>query len=739
MPSSSVRAADDPVSGESDLLSAYRKLRRRSLVLAAPLSAEDQGAQSMPDASPAKWHLAHTTWFFETFILSAQPGYAPFDERFGFLFNSYYETLGPRQSRPNRGLMTRPSADTVLAYRNHVDRAMERVLAASALTEEQRALVALGFSHEEQHQELLLTDILHLFAQNPLRPAYDKTLSLAEANAEPGPLTFTAFEGGVVEIGRKRNAEGFAFDNEGPRHQVLLRPYRLADRLTTNGEWLEFMADGGYARPEFWLSDGWALVQAEGWRAPVYWEQMGEGWSGMTLAGLRPVDPSAPVTHLSFYEADAYAHWRGLRLPTEAEWEHAATDLSVQGNFVDSGDLRPRSPEGEGLRQMFGDCWEWTSSAYSPYPGFVSAAGAVGEYNGKFMINQMVLRGGSCVTPDGHVRATYRNFFHPHQRWQFSGVRLAADGLGERSDTDSFRQDVFSGLAASPKTLPSKYLYDRRGSELFEAICELKEYYPTRTEGALLGEIAPEIAAAIPDGAVMLEYGSGASTKTRLILDAARQLYAYAPMDISPDALAAASACIRRDYPALEIEPIVGDFTQRLEMPQDLAARPKVGFFPGSTIGNFPPEEAKAFLREAKRLLGSGARFIVGVDMEKAEDVLVAAYDDANGVTAEFNLNLLARINRELGGDFNTAFFRHEARWNAVESRMEMHLVSDRAQTVAIGERRFAFRASESIHTENSYKYRLETFTTLAESAGWAVDAVWTSPPPAFSIFMLRA
>jgi dimethylhistidine N-methyltransferase len=734
-----LRADGEPLGAAPDLLSAYRRVRGRSLALAAPLSPEDQSAQSMPDASPAKWHLAHTTWFFETFILAQHPDYAAFDPRFSYLFNSYYEALGPRQPRPSRGLLTRPSTETVIAYRRHVDRAMEEVLASTILTEDQRALVVLGFAHEEQHQELLLTDILHLFAQNPLRPAYDKALSLAEANAEPGPLTFTAFQGGIVEIGRAAEAEGFAFDNEGPRHQVLLRPYRLADRLTTNGEWLAFMADGGYARADLWLSDGWALARAEDWRAPLYWEETEEGWAGMTLAGLRPIDLNAPVTHVSFYEADAYARWRGMRLPSEAEWENAASGLAVRGNFVGSGDLRPRAAEGEGLRQMFGDCWEWTASPYSPYPGFAPAAGAVGEYNGKFMINQMVLRGGSCATPERHVRATYRNFFHPHQRWQFSGVRLAADGAGDKSETDSFRDDVLQGLGRTPKSLPSKYFYDKRGSDLFEAICALEEYYPTRTETALLRRIAPEIAGAVPKGAVMLEYGSGASTKTRLLLDAAPQLYAYAPMDISPAALNGAVEAIERDYPALKVEPIVGDFTRPLDLPADLAGRPKIGFFPGSTIGNFPPADAEAFLKGARRLLGPDAYFVVGVDMVKDEEVLIAAYDDAKGVTAAFNLNLLARINRELGADFDLSAFRHQARWNARESRMEMHLVSKTAQQASIAGRRFSFTEGESIHTENSYKYRVERFTALAEAAGWTVEKLWTAPPPAFSIFLLKA
>ena len=414
------------------LSQAFARVRRNSLALAEPLSAEDQTVQSMPDASPAKWHLAHTTWFFETFILGRHaPGYRVFSQPYGYLFNSYYEAVGPRHPRPERGLLTRPGADEVVAYRAHVDAAMEELMggADEPLWREMAPLLALGVSHEEQHQELLLTDILSVFARNPLRPAYRP----AEATADPGPdggqeQGWVAFSGGLREIGHA--GTGFAFDNEGPRHKVHLEAFALAGRPVSNGEWLAFMADDGYRRPELWLSDGWAAVQAEGLSAPLYWERTcGDGWAQMGLRGLRPIDEAAPVCHVSYYEADAYARWAGKRLPSEAEWELAASGLEPCGNTAGSGRLRPCAAEtaAGGLRQMFGDVWEWTASAYAPYPRFRPAAGAVGEYNGKFMCNQMVLRGGSCATPDGHVRATYRNFFYPHQRWQFSGVRLAED------------------------------------------------------------------------------------------------------------------------------------------------------------------------------------------------------------------------------------------------------------------------------------------------------------------------
>ena len=408
----------------SDPRSRYARVRQATTALTAHLSAEDLQAQSMPDASPAKWHLAHTTWFFETFLLTPNlEGYTPFDPAYGYLFNSYYEAVGPRQPRPQRGLLTRPSLAEVLAYRTHVDREMARLLAGGGA--EFAELVELGLAHEEQHQELILMDLLHLFAQSPLKPAYAPAPALP-VGRDPGPLGGIDFAGGVVEIGH--GGEGFAFDNEGPRHKTYLQPYRLADRLVTNAEWMAFMADDGYARPELWLAEGWALVQAEGWRAPFYWEEGPNGWLAMTLQGRRAVAPHAPVTHVSFYEADAYATWAGARLPTEAEWEHAAANLPVRGNFMGSGQLGPAAaPSGEGLRQTYGDVWEWTRSAYSPYPGYRAIEGALGEYNGKFMVNQLVLRGSSLATPAGHSRITYRNFFYPQQRWQFTGLRLAKD------------------------------------------------------------------------------------------------------------------------------------------------------------------------------------------------------------------------------------------------------------------------------------------------------------------------
>jgi ergothioneine biosynthesis protein EgtB len=418
-------SAQVPPGDQAQRLFATRKL---SLDLAAPLSPEDQVVQAMEDASPTKWHLAHVTWFFETFILQHHlPGYRIFDEKFNFCFNSYYESQGERQPRPKRGLLTRPTHDEVLAYRAHVDDALHALFARGVDSAGEVArLVETGINHEQQHQELLLTDILALFSQSPLRPAYrDRPPALANSPAET--LAYIAFDGGIHEAGHP--GDGFHWDNEAPRHKVLIHPFRLADRLVTNAEWLEFMRDDGYDNAALWLADGWTTLNREGWRAPNYWESRDGEWQQLSLRGLEPVDPSAPVCHVSYYEADAFARWAGKRLPTEFEWEIAAAGLPVAGNTLGSGELRPQAapPRCDTPRQMFGDVWEWTQSAYLPYPGYRSPVGALGEYNGKFMVSQQVLRGASCVTPDGHSRATYRNFFYPQQRWQFMGLRLAED------------------------------------------------------------------------------------------------------------------------------------------------------------------------------------------------------------------------------------------------------------------------------------------------------------------------
>ena len=407
----------------------YRATRTRTEELASVLAPEDQVIQSMPDTSPTKWHRAHVTWFFETFVL--KPFLADYDELdpdYAFLFNSYYEAAGPRHTRSARGMISRPTVAEVTAYRDHVDDAIIRLL-AGPLNEKAAELIELGLHHEQQHQELLLMDIKHLFSLNPIFPSYADPI---HAPRRPRPVerpSFSSFDGGIVSMGH--DGRGFSFDNELPRHDVVLRPYELANRLVTCGEWLEFMFDGGYTTAAHWLSDGWHTVQAQGWHAPEYWHHIDGDWWIFTLHGLRRLDPNEPVSHLSYYEADAYATWAGARLPTEAEWEHAAT--AIQAADLGTGtDLHPRPADNDPteLGQMFGALWQWTASSYSPYPGFEAAPGAVGEYNGKFMVNTWVMRGGCCVTPAGHVRASYRNFFHPATRWHFSGLRLARDLQG---------------------------------------------------------------------------------------------------------------------------------------------------------------------------------------------------------------------------------------------------------------------------------------------------------------------
>jgi ergothioneine biosynthesis protein EgtB len=431
----------------------YREVRRTTEALCAPLSAEDCGVQSMPDASPAKWHLAHTSWFFETFVLDGRAGQRPYHPRFAYLYNSYYNGVGDRPSRAQRGLLSRPSLDEIYAYRRHVDAAMLSLLEAHERDGREddaiargagdrptlAALIVLGLNHEQQHQELILTDIKHALWCNPLRPAYrpaDDRDRPDGAARPPAPVEWLAHEGGLVEIGRPpahAPDDPFAFDNESPRHRVFLRPHALASRPVAVAEFLEFIADGGYRRPELWLSDGWDAVQHGQWSAPLYWELDRTLGTLFTLAGPRPARPDEPVCHVSYYEADAYARWAGARLPTEAEWEVAASAAPVAGNLLETDALHPCAAApplrgvGAGHQQLFGDVWEWTQSPYSPYPGYQPEAGALGEYNGKFMCNQMVLRGGSCATAASHIRASYRNFFAPGARWQFSGIRLARD------------------------------------------------------------------------------------------------------------------------------------------------------------------------------------------------------------------------------------------------------------------------------------------------------------------------
>ena len=407
-----------------DPAQAFLEVRKRTEQLCAPLETDDYQVQSVIDASPPKWHLAHVTWFFETFLLKPfLPGYTPLDARYAKIFNSYYNTIGPFHPRAQRHTLSRPTVAEVYAYRSHVDdhlvKLIDRCAPAHRASLAQR--LTLGMNHEQQHQELLLMDIKRNFYANPLYPTY--SARAREAATDLVPARWLDLPGGIREIGH--GADAFAFDNERPRHKVFVDAYRLSSRPVTNGEYLEFVQDRGYARPELWLSDGWSAVQERGWKAPLYWTEVDGAWHEMTLAGMAPLEPHAPVCHVSYYEADAYARWRHARLPTESEWECAVSGEPLDGNFAESGVYHPRAATGADDAQWFGDVWEWTSSAYSPYPGYRAPEGALGEYNGKFMANQYVLRGGCCVTPRSHIRATYRNFFYPHDRWPFTGIRLA--------------------------------------------------------------------------------------------------------------------------------------------------------------------------------------------------------------------------------------------------------------------------------------------------------------------------
>ncbi len=427
MPSTSQLAEHGVAAARESLILQYERIRKDSELVCAPLETEDYCIQTMPDVSPAKWHLAHTCWFFETFVLIPfQPGYRCFHPAYDHLFNSYYVTHSQPYSRPARGLLSRPTVAEIYRYRAAIDEAMYMLISGikQSLWPQVESLIVLGLNHEQQHQELMLTDLKHVFAHNPMRPHY-RELPVPPQQAK-ADISWLPVDEGVFETGHIGN--GFGYDNEYPRHKVWLQAFALASRPVTNAEYLAFIVDEGYHNPALWLSDGWATVQAEAWRSPLYWEQRDSEWWHMTLGGMRPLDPQAPVCHVSQYEADAYASWAGKRLPTEFEWEVAVSALPVQGNLRDSDYLQPAAASNDTLlQQCYGDVWEWTASAYAPYPGYRVPDGTIGEYNGKFMSNQAVLRGGSCVTPADHVRSSYRNFYYPKDRWQFSGIRLARD------------------------------------------------------------------------------------------------------------------------------------------------------------------------------------------------------------------------------------------------------------------------------------------------------------------------
>ena len=767
------------------------RTRRLTEHLVATLAPEDQVVQSMPDVSPTKWHRAHTTWFFETFVLGPHlPGYQPVHPTYDYLFNSYYEQVGDRHPRAERGLISRPTCDEVAEYRAAVDRSLHELLddADDALLADVTPLLEIGTHHEQQHQELLLMDIKHVFSVNPLRPVFrfgtaalsgPGTAPLGWVDVDPGGLSLVGADG-----------DGFSFDSEGPRHRALVEPFRLADRLVTEGEWLAFVEDGGYERAELWLSEGWATVQAQGWEAPLYWDRGTDGWTVFTLGGTRPLLDATPVVHVSFFEADAYARWAGRRLPTEDEWEVAAESVAADDlpNDLAVGTLHPRPapPHAPGrASQLFGDGWEWTASAYRPYPRFAPPPGAIGEYNGKFMSGQMVLRGGAAVTPAGHTRPTYRNFFPPSARWAFSTVRLAddVDGPGREAarawstavvDTptavsgaspsavgpepvagdgprivptvdvhlhpedlaEALRADVTAGLGAEAASLPPKWFYDDRGSVLFDQITRLDAYYPTRREREILEREAGAIAAA--SGAdTLVELGSGTSDKTRLLLDAftrTGQLRRFVPFDVSEGILRWSAAAIGDRYPGLAVHGVVGDFDRHLgELPR--GGRRMVVFL-GGTVGNYRPAARAALLADLADSLDPGDSLLLGTDLVKDPSRLVLAYDDPAGVTAEFDRNVLRVLARELGAELDPEGWAHEARWNAEDEWIEMHLRAVGAQRITVPSLGIdrAFADGETIHTEISAKFRRPRVERELAAAGLDLVHWWTDEAGDFAL-----
>ncbi len=756
-----------------------RQTRRLTEDLAAALAPEDQMVQSMPDVSPTKWHRAHTTWFFETFVLVPHlPGYQVVHPTYHYLFNSYYEQVGERHPRHQRGLISRPTCDEVAEYRAAVDRALGELTdgASHDLMADIAPLLELGTHHEQQHQELMLMDIKHVFSVNPLRPVYRfGTAALSGPATEP--LRWVSVDPeSIVSIGA--DGDGFAFDSEGPRHRALVEPFHLADRLVTEGEWLAFMADGGYQRAELWLSEGWATVQAEGWDAPLYWDRRDDDWSVFTLGGNRPVLDATPVVHMSFFEADAYARWAGYRLPTEEEWEVAASTVAADDrpNDLAFGTLHPRpasKASDVGVRQLLGDGWEWTASAYRPYPRFVPVDGAIGEYNGKFMSSQMVLRGGAPVTPADHSRLSYRNFFPPSSRWAFSTVRLAADrvdgqpdgsrhhrssatGADEPSvvpdpavleptidvhlqpaDLDTaLRHDVTTGVAADRPTLPPKWFYDDRGSELFDQITRLDAYYPTRREREILEREA--IAIAIASGAdTLVELGSGTSDKTRLLLDAftgTGQLRRFVPFDVSEGILRWAAHAIAEQYPGVAVHGVVGDFDHHLGLVPP-GGRRMVAFL-GGTIGNYEPEARAELLAELAESLESGDSLLLGTDLVKDPARLVLAYDDPEGVTAEFNRNVLRVLARELDAEVDPEGWDHVAYWDPEAEWIEMRLRARGAQRIAVPSLGLdrSFVDGEHIRTEVSAKFRRAKVETELAAAGLTLTHWWTDAKDDFAL-----
>ena len=708
-----------------------------------PLETEDYVVQSMADVSPAKWHLAHTSWFWETFLLTPyQPGFAPYHPRYAFLFNSYYNTVGRMHYRPHRGLLSRPTVAEVYAYRRSVDEKMAALLADPPGDAKFLSVFRLGLNHEQQHQELMLTDIKHVFSINPLAPVYRERPNLQSAPVPP--VEWIENAGGDIEIGYAGDA--FAFDNERPRHAARVAPFAIASRPVTCGEFSGFIADGGYERADLWLSDAWFHLKKAGWNAPLYWERDGERWTQFTLAGVRADRPGRAglprqllrgrrLRAVGRRKASARGRVGGGRRGStdRRELRRERSAAPGAGGRIIAGFLRRRlGVDGEPLYRL---------------PALQAAAWRLRRIQREVH-----------VQPDGPSRRLVRDadLAYPNDLPQLLPARrtLAVPGLpagagrgggpmttaesaarvGDERSSD-FMREVLEGLGGPRKWLPCKYFYDEHGAELFEQITRLDAYYPTRTELAIMKRFAGEMAEAIGADAQIIELGAGSGLKTRTLLDAIQSPAGYLPVDISPDYLFATAEALAAEYPSIEVVPILADFTAPFSVPA-MRRRParRVVYFPGSTLGNFDPDDAVALLRTVASTAGPGGGLLIGLDRKKDVDVLHAAYDDPQGVTARFNLNLLRRINDELGADFRLERFRHGACWNPERGRVEIHLTSVVEQIVHVGERSFHFRAGESIHTENSHKYDAGDARKLAARAGFRIARDWTDDRDWFSV-----
>ena len=754
-----------------DRLHPYGAVRAATEALCSGLPAEDLVVQSMPDASPLKWHLAHTSWFFENFVLAGDGRYRPFHPRFNFLFNSYYEAVGERWQRAERGVLSRPTVDEVRAYRRHVDGHLRELL--PRVNETMAGVIELGLHHEEQHQELILTDVKHMLSLNPLEPIYrDTPRATALETGEPPPLHFIGFDEGIRECGF--DGDGFAFDNERPRHRQLQPAFAIASRLTSAGEFLDFIADGGYTRPELWLSDGWAAVQQHGWRAPLYWRR-GDGngsdpnsdpnsdddWHCFTLGGWRRVARGEPVCHVSYLRS---RRLRALGRRPPADGARVGDGLGAR--VARQRQLRRERPLSSRDRARRRPCADVRRGVAVDRQRLLALPRLSRAARRARRIQRQV-----HVQPAGAARRLVRHAPTTHARHlpQLLPCRrpLAIFGpsAGERRDmmnlarttlpsrftlidadrearVSDFADEVRDGLSARRKRLSCRHLYDAAGSQLFEEICALPEYYLTRAELSILRAHAGEIAQLCDRDTALVELGSGSSTKTRTLIEALLERHGrlrYVPIDISRSMLADSSRALLDDYPALEIVGVAAEYRAGLELLRDQRDQAKLILWLGSNVGNFQRGEAARFLRSLRATMGARDRLLVGIDLRKAASVLEPAYDDAAGVTARFNLNLLARINRELDGEFDLSKFTHQARWNDHLGRMEMHLVSRAKQRVSIGALglQVQFADGERIHTECSYKYSPRQIDRLASDAGLVIERRWLDDKKQFSVNLM--